>query len=263
MSSVCSTIVAVCTCLGLATAADLHVCSDPDNLPYSNRQQQGFENQLAAMTARDLGRTVKYVWIPQRGPFFKALQQGACDMVMGVPTDFPAALTTQPYYRSTYVFASLRSKHLNIRSFDDKRLKTLRIGLQIVAEGDGDVPPAQALAHRGIVSNISWFRLNRNFLGAHRPASLLDAVEKGDIDVAIVWGPIAGSYARTASAPLALTPVSPQAEGDTPFAFNISMGVRPGDTNLKAALNSMIRGRRDEIRRLLDQFGVPEAPANR
>ena len=263
MYSVFRTMIAVCTCFASAMAADLRVCADPDNLPYSNRQQQGFENQLATMAGRALERPVRYVWIPQRGPFFKALANGGCDVVMGVPTGFPEALTTEPYYRSSYVFVSRRAKHLNIRSFDDARLKTLRIGLQIVAEGDGDVPPAQALAHRGIVRNISWYRLNRNFLGAHRPESLLDAVEKGGIDVAIIWGPVAGYYARHAALPLTLTPVSPQVEGAVPFAFNISMGVRPGDVRFQAALNQMIRSRRGEIRRLLDQYGVPEEPANR
>ena len=264
MFSVCSKIIGLfVACLGVAAAADLRVCADPDNLPYSNRQRQGFENRLATMVGRDLGRPLRYYWIPQRGPFFKALESGACDLVMGVPSGFPAALTTRPYYRSSYVFASRRASHLNLRSFDDHRLKTLRIGLQIVGEGDGDVPPAQALAHRGIIRNISWYRLNQNFLGARRPASLLNAVERGDVDVAIVWGPVAGYFAEHSAVAFELTPVSPQSEGPVPFAFDISMGVRRGDPRLEAALNRIIRGRQAAIRRLLEQYGVPELPMNR
>lgn len=250
-------------CVSSAFAADLRVCADPDNLPYSNRQERGFENQLAIVAGRDLGRPVRYSWIPQRAPFFKALRQGVCDVVMGVPSGFQGALTTQPYYRSSYVFASRRANHLNIRSFDDERLKTLRIGLQIVAEGDGDVPPAQALAHRGIVRNISWYRINQNFLGANRPANLLAAVARGDIDLAIVWGPMAGYYARRSAVPLDLTPVPPQKEGPVPFAFDISMAVRPGDARLQKELNSIIHRRRAEIRRLLDRYGVPQPAVNR
>lgn len=245
--------------MGAATlaAADLHVCADPENLPYSNRQQQGFENKLADLVGRELGRPIQYEWIPQRKPFFKALQQGACDLVMGVPSQFPLALTTQPYYRSSYVFASRRDRNLDVQSFDDQRLKSLRIGLQIVEEGDGDVPPAQALAHRGILRNISWYPLNENYLTANRRTSLLQAVSRGQIDVAIVWGPLAGNFAKHSKVPLRLTAVSPQSEGRIPFVFDISMGVRPGDTKLAAALNSIIRGRQVEIRRLLEGYGVP------
>lgn len=264
MSSGFKTVLALLTLsAGSAVAADLRVCADPDNLPYSDKQQQGLENKLAALVGRDLGRPIHYYWIPQRAPFFKALQQGACDLVMGVPSGFQGALTTQPYYRSSYVFASRRSKHLHIRSFDDERLKTLRIGLQIVAQGDGDVPPAQALAHRGIVRNISWYRINQNFLGVDRPANLLDAVARGEIDLAIVWGPMAGYYAKHSAVPLELTPVSPQAEGPVPFAFDISMGVRPGDTNLQTELNSVIRRRQAAIYSLLEEYGVPQSAASR
>lgn len=248
---------AAALCAGTAAAADLRVCADPDNLPYSNRQQQGFENKLAELIGRDLGRPVRTVWIPQRGPFFKALQHGVCDVVMGVPSGFEEALTTDPYYRSSYVFATPRAKHLAIRSFDDPRLKKLRIGLQVVAQDDGDVPPAQALAHRGLVRNISWYRINQNYLGANQPTRLLEGVEHGDVDVAIVWGPMAGYFAKTTGAALELTPVSPQAEGAVPFAFDISVGVRPGDTKLQAQLTSLLHRRQAEIHQLLEDYGVP------
>ncbi len=257
MSSVCSLVLTMALA-GTAAAADLRVCADPDNLPYSNRQQQGFENKLSDLVGRDLGRPVRTLWIPQRGPFFKALQQGACDVVMGVPSGFPSALTTEPYYRSSYVFASRKQRHLNLRSFDDPRLKNLRIGLQVVAENDGDVPPAQALARRGLMRNISWYRLTPDYFAASRTPRLLQGVERGDVDVAIVWGPMAGFFAKTTGAGLELTPVSPQAEGLIPFAFDISMAVRPGNTRLQAELNSMLHRRRTEIRRLLDQYGVPQ-----
>src|SRR5579883_2231968 len=169
MSSVCSLVLTMALA-GTAAAADLRVCADPDNLPYSNRQQQGFENKLSDLVGRDLGRPVRTLWIPQRGPFFKALQQGACDVVMGVPSGFPSALTTEPYYRSSYVFASRKQRHLNLRSFDDPRLKNLRIGLQVVAENDGDVPPAQSLARRGLMRNISWYRLTPDYFASGRGA---------------------------------------------------------------------------------------------
>ncbi len=109
--------------------ADLRVCADPDNMPYSNSSEQGFENELARLVARDLARPVRYYWVSQRGKYFKALAAGACDAVMEVPRGFDGVLTTRPYFRSSYVFLSRRDGRGGIRSFDDPRLKTLRIGL--------------------------------------------------------------------------------------------------------------------------------------
>lgn len=239
----------------------LRICADPNNLPYSNIREQGFENRLARLAARGLGRAVRYVWAPQRGDYLRnTIQAGRCDVVMGIPSAVREVQVTRPYYRSSYVFVSRRDRHLAVRSFDDPSLKMERIGLHVLQHEDAAVPPAQALMDRGLARNIVWYKLFPDFTRANPPAALIEAVERGDIDMAVAWGPMAGYFARHASVPLDIEPVSPQFERSIPLAFDISMGVRQGDTKLLAQLNGVIERSRIEIRRLLAQYGVPVLP---
>ena len=119
------------------------------------------------------------------------------------------------------------------------------------------MPPAQALADRGLLPNISWYRTYRTYITPNQPSALIDAVERGDVDLAVAWGPLAGYFAKLAHAPLNITPVSPQAEHSVPFAFDISMGVRRGDTRLAAQLNGILARRASEVREILQRYGVP------
>ena len=192
----------LCLCFGsLASGAAplLRVCADPNNLPYSDQQEKGFENELATMIANDLGMQVIYTWFPQRGAFFrKTLDAGKCDVVMGVPAGMTGIDTTQPYYRSGYVFVSRRDRNLNITSLDDPRLHQLRIGIHNLGDTDREAPPVRALTSRGIVSNLVGYNIFGSNLDETNPSSdLIKAVEKGDIDLALAWGPIAGYFARS------------------------------------------------------------------
>ena len=197
--------------LSFAQSATLRVCADPNNLPFSNDREQGFENRLADMVAKDLGMKVSYDWYPQREKFFdKTLNAGACDVVMGVPSGMQDASTTQPYYRSSYAFVSRHDSHLNIHSFDDPRLRHLRVGVHVTGEGDATSPPAAELATRGIVHNLVGYNIYGNLSEKNPPADLIQAVVNKDVDVAIAWGPMAGYFAKHAAVPLDITPVSPR-----------------------------------------------------
>jgi quinoprotein dehydrogenase-associated probable ABC transporter substrate-binding protein len=237
----------------------LRVCADPNNLPFSNDRREGFENVLAELVGRDLHRTVRYTWWPQRRGFIRnTLRAGSCDVVMGVPSSFELAQTTMPYYRSTYVFVTRRRARLHLHSFDDVRLKRLRIGLHVIGDDYNNVPPAQALAARGIVGNIAGYSIYGDYRQPDPPRALIDAVARDDVDVAIAWGPLAGYFARRESVPLDLTPVSPQI--DLPFlpmVFDISMAVRRGDTGLRDELEGVIARRTTEIHQLLRRYAVP------
>jgi quinoprotein dehydrogenase-associated probable ABC transporter substrate-binding protein len=239
--------------------AALRVCADPNNLPFSNQQEVGFENALAHFVARDLGRTVTYTWWPQRRGFIRnSLRAGRCDVVMGIPATFELAQPTRPYYRSTYVFVTRRDRGLDIRSLDDPILKQLRIGFHVIGDDYANVPPAQALANRGIVENVVGYSIYGNYAQPNPPATLIDAVVHGEIDVAIAWGPLAGSYAKQSPTPLTLVPVVPQRDSPAlTFVFDIAMGVRRDDQELRVALDQVIAQRQPEIRRLLEQYGVP------
>ena len=239
----------------------LRVCADPNNLPYSDQQQQGFENQLAAMIASDLGMQVSYTWFPQRGSFFrKTLDAGKCDVVMGVPAGMKEIATTQPYYRSGYVFVSRRDRHLNILSLDDPRLHQLRIGIHDLGDTDREVPPVRALTSRGIISNLVGYNIFGASLDETNPSSdLIKAVEQGDVDLALAWGPMAGYFAGLSKVPLVVTPI----EGDPanpslPLSFDIAAGVRKGDDRLKQQLDDELQRRRTEIQHLLITYGVPQ-----
>lgn len=253
--------------LGSATAAFastavLRVCADPNNLPFSNRARQGFENRLAAMVAKDLGMQVSYFWFPQRSAFFrKTLNADRCDVVMGLPTSIPVASTTIPYYRSSYVFVSRGDSHLHIVSMDDPRLRTLHIGVHITGDQDSNLPPVNALLSRGIVKNLVGYSIYGNLAEKNPPADLIKAVANKNVDLAIAWGPMAGYFAKHSAVPLVVTPVdvvSPNPK--IPFTFAISMGVRHGDHQLQRQLNQEIRRRQPEIRQLLESYGVPLLP---
>jgi mxaJ protein len=241
-----------------AQPAPFRVCADPNNLPFSNSQQQGFENRLAQLVAHDLGQPLEFVWSPQRGEFLrKTLDAGKCDAIMGLPSQLDEADTTVPYYRSTYVFVTRKDRHLAIHSFDDPALRSARIGVQVIGHESATVPPAQALIDKGLAENIVWYRLFPDFSRSNPPSALIEAVERGDVDVAIAWGPMAGYFAKHASVPLTISPVTPQKVDSIPLAFDISMGVRRGRRDLRNRLNTVIQRRKPQIQTLLQEYGVP------
>ncbi len=239
----------------------LRVCADPNNLPFSNRIGQGFENDLARIVARDLHATVRYTWWPQRRGFVRnTLKKGRCDVLPGIPSSFEMALATRPYYRSTYVFVTRRDRRIDLRSFDDPILRRLRIGVQMIGDDGYNSPPAHALANRGILNHVVGFSVYGDYSQPNPPARIVEAVARGEVDAAVVWGPLAGYFAPRQQVPLDLVPVSPQIDMPfLPFVFDISMGVRRGDVKLREELDGILERRRPEIDALLRRFGVPRA----
>jgi mxaJ protein len=237
----------------------LRVCADPNNLPFSNARGEGFENKIASLIASDLNRRVEYTWFPQRRGFVRnTLKAGKCDVIAGVPANFDQALTTTPYYRSSYVFVSRSDRHLAITSLDDPRLLKLRVGVQMIGNDHVNSPPAHALARRGAINNVVGYPVYGDYRDANPTRGIVDAVARGDVDVAVVWGPQAGYFARQQRVALDIVPVSPQIDLPfLPFVFDISMGVRRGDQPLREALDRELERRRPEIERILDSYGVP------
>ncbi|HEX6059526.1 MAG TPA: substrate-binding domain-containing protein [Gemmatimonadaceae bacterium] len=237
----------------------LRVCADPNNLPFSNGGGEGFENRLAALVARELDARVEYTWWAQRRGFVRnTLRAGTCDVIMGVPSSFELVLPTRPYYRSTYVFVHRADASFRVRSFDDDVLRRVRVGVQLVGDDYANTPPAHALGRRGIVENVRGYRVAEDYALPNPPARILDALVAGEVDVAVVWGPLAGWYARRSDVPLVVEPVRPQI--DIPFlpmVFDIAMGVRRDDPGLLAELDRVILARRAAIDSLLAEYGVP------
>ena len=201
---------------------------------------------------------LRYTWWAQRRGFVRnTLNAGECDAIVGVPTSFELALATRPYYRSTYVFVSRRDRHVGVRSFDDSALRRLRVGVQLVGDDYANTPPAHALAKRGVVDNVRGYSLYADYAKPSPPARIVDAVVNDEVDVAVVWGPLAGYFAKRSPVPLEIVPVSPQIDLPfLPFVFDISMGVRRGDTTLRDTLNAILVRRRAAVDSILAEYGV-------
>jgi mxaJ protein len=260
---VAALIVAMLSASAPAAVSTLRVCSDPNNLPFSSVRGDGFENRIADLLARDLGTTVEYTWWAQRRGFLReTLNAGKCDVVMGLPSGSETARTTTPYYRSTYVFVTRTSRRLRIASFDDPALRHLRIGVQLVGDDGANSPPAHALSHRGIVANLVGYSVYGDYRSNSPPSRIVAAVARGEVDIAAVWGPLAGYFAAQQHEPLDLVPVQPQLD-DLPQTFAISMAVRRDDAPGWQRLERFLRHRRHEIARILDEYHVPRVAPER
>lgn len=238
---------------------ELRVCADPNNLPYSNEREEGFENKIAELIARELGATLSYMWWPQRRGFIRnTLRERQCDLVMGVPTSYELVLATRPYYRSTYVFVYRKDRGYQIRSLDDPILRELKIGVHVIGDDYNNSPPAHALGNRQIVGNIVGYSVYGDYSEPNPPARLIEAVARGDVDLAIAWGPIAGYFAQKESVPLELVPVSPSIDLPfLPFVYDISLGVRREDEAFRDELEAILVRKQAEIRQILESYGVP------
>jgi mxaJ protein len=244
---------------GVAEARALKVCADPNNLPFSNDRLEGFENKIVALIAKDLDATVSYVWWAQRRGFIRhTLKAGDCDLWPGIASGIEMAATTRPYYRSSYMFVTRADRRLEIRSFDDARLKSLTIGVQMVGNDAMNTPPAHALARRGITQNVRGYMLYGDYRQPNPPAAIMEAVAEGRIDVGVVWGPLAGYFAAREARPLSLVPVEPQIDGaQWPMVFDIAMGVRRDDKDFKHEIDRLLAREHAAIDAILDAYHVP------
>jgi len=248
-----------------ATDNALRVCADPNNLPYSNERRDGFENKMAELFGKQLGQPVAYTWWAQRRGFIrKTLKAGECDVVMGLPKGLDTVETTRPYYRSTYVFVSRADRHLDVSSITDPRLRSLKIGVQLIGDDGFNTPPAHALALQGIIDNVVGYTVYGDYREADPPARIVEAVERDDIDIAAVWGPQAGYFARRSPVELAVVPITGTARfAPLLFQFDIAIGVRKGDDRRREQFDLLISQNSLNIAQILVEYGVPMVAANR
>jgi mxaJ protein len=242
----------------ISVAGELRVCADPNNLPYSNQEEQGFENRIAAVLAEELGDTLTYVWWAQRrGLVSNALNEGLCDLIAGTGPIPGVLLTYPPYYRSIYTAVSSPGASV-ITSFDDPRLFDLTVGIELVG-GDGAMSlPGAGLAARGITGNVRGYTVLGDHSQSDPLAKIVSAVADHEVDVAFVWGPVAGYFAAQQPVPLTVTPLETQFDGpDRPLAFDVSMAVRLDQGALRLRLERAISARRGDIDAILAQYHVP------
>jgi len=243
----------------------LRVCEDPNNLPFSNRAGEGFENKIAELLARELGWSLEYTWFPQRMGFIRntlrARDPGSnrfkCDLVMGVPAGFELASTTKPYYRSTYALVYVKGKGLDsvtapegLLKVEPAKLKSLKLGVF------GQSPVADWLLKHGLFDQAVSYQPQSGDPERYPGEIIEKDLVAGKVDVAFVWGPIAGYFAKNVPAELAVVPFEPSAE--IQFDFRIAMGVRFGEREWKDRVERLLEANRARIQAILAAYGVPQ-----
>jgi quinoprotein dehydrogenase-associated probable ABC transporter substrate-binding protein len=230
----------------------LRVCADPRNLPFSNEKGEGFENKLAELFAEKLQKKLDYMYFPQATGFVKmTLGAHRCDVIMGFPQGDDLVQGTNPYYRTAYALVARQGSGLDdVTTLEDERLRSKRIG--IVA----GTPPATNMAVAGLMMNARPYQLMIDTRFDSSSAAMIKDLMSGEIDAGILWGPMAGYYAKQANPPLHVMPLVKETSGPQ-LAFRIGMGVRPADQNWKRLLNRLIQENQPAINKILLDFGVP------
>ena len=230
----------------------LRVCADPRNLPFSNNKGEGFENKLAELFAEKLQKKLDYTYFPQASGFVRmTLAAHRCDIIMGFPQGDDLVQGTNPYYRTAYALVAKPGSGLDdVSTLGDARLKGKRIG--IVA----GTPPATNMAVNGLMTDAKPYQLMIDTRIDSSAAAMIKDLTTGEIDAGILWGPMAGYYAKQTSPPLHVTPLVKETSGPR-LAYRIGMGVRPADQNWKRLLNRLIQENQPAINKILVDFGVP------
>jgi quinoprotein dehydrogenase-associated probable ABC transporter substrate-binding protein len=230
----------------------LRVCADPRNLPFSDEKGEGFENKLAELFAEKLQKKLDYTFFPQATGFVRmTLAAHRCDVIMGFPQGDELVQGTNPYYRTAYALVAKPGSGLeDVASLGDERLKGKHLG--IIA----GTPPATNMAANGLMANARPYPLMIDTRYDSSAGAMMKDLAAGEIDAAILWGPIAGYYAKQAAPPLHVTPLVQEKSGPK-LIYRIGMGVRSADQNWKRLLNRLIQENQPAINKLLLDFGVP------
>jgi quinoprotein dehydrogenase-associated probable ABC transporter substrate-binding protein len=229
----------------------LRVCADPHNLPFSNEAGEGFENRIAELLAQELGVELAYTWYPQSVGFVRnTLGARVCDVVMGIVTTSELMQNTNPYYRSSYALVQRADAKTKVASLDDPQLADLRIGA--VAR----TPPIDILAQQGLLKNLRPYHLMVDTRFDSPGREMVDDVAAGEIDIGVLWGPIAGYWAKRQSVPVEVIPITGEGTGAR-VDFRITMGLRRNEPEWKQVLNDFIAEHEAEIQAILLDYGVP------
>ena len=235
----------------LVSKERFRVCADPANMPFSAKSGEGFENALAELLAAKLDLPVAYTWFPQATGFVRqTLMAGRCDVIMGYAQGHELVLNTNHYYTSAYALVVPGDGLLaNADRLSDPALKGLTIG---VVAGS---PPATHMARNGLIGKARPYRLMVDRRHENPAEQMIADLKAGEIDAAILWGPIAGYFGKKAGG-LRVTPLLHE-EGSPRMFFRVTLGVRQGELTWKRKLNSLLRRNKAEIEALLTEFGVP------
>jgi quinoprotein dehydrogenase-associated probable ABC transporter substrate-binding protein len=230
----------------------LRVCADPRNMPFSNEKGDGLENKIAELFADKLSKKLDYMFFPQATGFVRmTLSAHRCDVIMGFPQGDDLVQGTNPYYRTAYALVAKSGSDLaEVDTLGDPRLKGKHLG--IVA----GTPPATNMAVNGLMTTAKPYPLMIDTRIDSSAAAMIKDIVSGEIDAGILWGPMAGYYAKQQTPPLRVVPLVKETTGPQ-LSYRIGMGVRAADQNWKRQLNRLIQENQPEINKILVDFGVP------
>jgi len=230
----------------------LRVCADPRNMPFSSEKGDGFENKIAELFAEKLHKTLDYAFFPQATGFVRVtLGAHRCDVIIGFPQGNDLVQGTNPYYRTAYALVAKAGSGLeDVTTLEDERLKGKHIG--IIA----GTPAATYMAVDGLMSNAKPYPLMIDTRVDSSAEAMINDLTSGAIDAGVLWGPMAGFYAKKATPALHVTPLVKETGGPR-LVYRIGMGVRPSDQNWKRELNRLIQENQPAINKILLDYGVP------
>jgi quinoprotein dehydrogenase-associated probable ABC transporter substrate-binding protein len=235
----------------LVSRTELRVCADPANLPFSNEKGEGFENKIATLVAHDLSLPLAYTWYPDSQGFVRAtLMRHRCDVIIGTAVGNDDLATTNPYYRTGYVMLTRAADDIATARIGDPAIATRRFGLVAAT------PPSDSVIAHNLMDQVKIYPLVVDTRREQPGREMVQDLAAGRIDVALLWGPIAGFYAAHSKVPLHLAFLDPDGSA-VPLAFSIAMGVRPGDHEFRANLNGIIAKDADQFTQILHDYDIP------
>lgn len=232
----------------------MRVCSDPNNLPYSNRLQQGFENRIARLLADDLGVPLSYYWFPQSTGFVRTtLQARRCDLIMGVSSGNETLLNTNPYYASAFSLVYPAQADYTLNSLLDSRLKEANMRIGLIA----GTPPTGLLLEKGLMPQVAPYHLTVDTRVDAPAQQIVKDLLSGKLDCAVLWGPLAGYLNKKNNNQLKVVPLLADHSDKHGMIYNITLGVRFGEIKWKRRLNAFLRRNKEKIDAVLEQYNVP------
>ena len=234
---------------------EFKVCADPENMPFSNNKQEGFEDKIAQVLAQDLGKKLSFTYAYSRQGFFRnTLGANRCDVVIGTTSDADNMRTSKPYYRAGHVFVWRKASNYNITDWTSPDLRKGFIG--VIDHSPATIP----MNDNNLIGNARPYRIQRDL---NLPSSfMIDDLAKGDIDIAIAWGPIGGYFAKQSKVPMVVAPI-PEYETENAKgkeSWNISVGVRKKDKERMAMIQGALDRNQAKIIKILDDYGIPHVP---
>ena len=232
----------------------LRVCSDPNNLPYSNRATEGFENKIAELIAAKLGVSLSYYWFPQSTGFVRTtLGTRRCDLIIGISGSNELLLNTNPYYSSAFalIYPVVAGYKLTSLSAPGLKDKNLRIGLV------AGTPPTGLLLETGLMEQVASYHLIVDTRVDAPAEQIVKDMLAGKLDVAVLWGPIAGYMNKKYGEQFKIVPLVVDHSDKYRMIYSITMGVRFGEIEWKRQLNRILRRNEEEIHAILSEYDIP------